>query len=222
MFARRTLQVSASLQESDEDVDYPVMNNTVSGRISIQFFVAAAFLAVFGFLNSSQDGGSLVPSLILAGASVGAAFAVRTGTPNGRTIGLVVAAGTVAFGVISLLSHHYLPGSIVATFVLVRLASAGAAFTSSTTQPSGAFASAQYPQAQYPQAQYPQAQYPQAQSGQAPAGQAPAGQPGFGAPAYGQPGSGPAFGQPAFGQQAYGQPPAPPVVPPSAGDPRFG
>jgi len=89
------------------------MNSPIAVRISIQLFVAAAFLAVFGALNSSQYGTSLVPSILLAAVCVGAGFAVRTGTPNGRLIGLVASCGTVVYGVISLFGHHYLPGSVV-------------------------------------------------------------------------------------------------------------
>ena len=49
-------------------VDQAGMNSPVAARISIQLFVAAAFLAAFGALNSSQDGTSLVPALLLAAA----------------------------------------------------------------------------------------------------------------------------------------------------------
>ena len=194
------------------------MNNSVGARLGIHFFLAAGLLAVFGGLNSSRDGAALIPSLILAAACVGAGLAVRTGTSNARMIGLVVAAGTVAFGVISLLAHHYLPGSIVATVILVRLASAGDAFTGAPLPPSP------YPQAPYAQATYPQPQYGQTQPGQ----------PGYGQPAYAPPPPVQPYGQPAYGQGAYGPPapahpvygqPAtspPPVAPPSAGDPRFG
>jgi hypothetical protein len=206
MVARRRRR--ADLQSRRAIVDYPDMNSPIAVRISIQLFVAAGFLAVFGALNSSQYGTSLVPSLLLAAVCVGAGFAVRTGTPNGRLIGLVASGGTVAYGVISLFGQHYLPGSVVAMFALVRLATSGAAFGSGPSTGAVPIPGAQYPPATYPQAQYPQAQYPQAQYPHAPYGQ----------PAYGQPQPGPAFGQP-----AYGQPPAPPAsTPPSAGDPRFG
>ena len=182
------------------------MTNTIPTRVSIQFFVAAAFLAVFGFLNSSQYGTSLVPSLVLAAACVGAGLTVRAGTPNGRLVGLIVAAGTVAYGVISLLGAHYLPGSIVAGFVLVRLATSGAAFTGGAPSGPGAYQAGPYQQAPYPQQPYGQPTY-----GQAPSGQPVAGQPQYGTPTP---------GQPQYGQPAYGQPPAPPA--PTAGDPRFG
>ena len=149
------------------------MNSPVASRISIQLFVAAAFLAVFGALNSSQDGTSLVPPLLLAAVCCGAGFAVRAGTPNGRLIGLVAAVGTVAYGVISLFGHHYLPGSVIAAFALVRLATSGAAFAGGpSTYPAPAGGPA----------------YPQ--------GQPAYGQPAYGQPAYGQPQPGPTYGQP--------------------------
>ena len=116
-------------------VDQAGMNSPVAARISIQLFVAAAFLAAFGALNSSQDGTSLVPALLLAAVCAGAGFAVRTGTPNGRLIGLVAAGGTVAYGVISLFSQHYLPGSVIATFALFRLATSGSAFADGPPTP---------------------------------------------------------------------------------------
>jgi hypothetical protein len=136
------------------------MNNSIPARISVQFFVAAAFLGVFGFINSNADGSSPVPSLILTAACAGAGIAVRTGTPNARLVGLAVASVTVVYGVISLFGQHYLPGSIVATFALVRLASAGAAFTGGAP-----VAASPYPAGPYGQPQYPQ----QPQYGQPPA-----------------------------------------------------
>jgi hypothetical protein len=135
------------------------MTNPVAKAISIQLFIAAALLGVFGVANASMDGTSPLPSLLLAAACVGGAFAVRQGTPNGRLIGLVVSAGSVAYGVISLLQQHYLPGSIVATFALVRLATAGSAFTGAGPAMGPAVA---YPQPSYgatPQYGQPAPQY---------------------------------------------------------------
>ena len=182
------------------------MNNTVASRIGIQLFVAAAFLGVFGFLNSSLDASSPIPTLLVAAACAGAGFAVRTGTPNGRLVGLLLAAGTVAYGVVSLVGHHYHPGCVIATFALVRLASAGATFTGATMPPN-----------QFPPAQYPQPPANQPQYGQPAYGQPAYGQPQYGAPQYGAP-QAPQYGAPQYGQPAYRQPP----TPPSTGDPRFG
>ena len=127
MVARASGPTKIRLRADAGVVDHSDVNNTVAPRIGIQFFVAAAFLAVFGLLSSSQDASSLIPTLVVAAACAGAGFAVRTGTTNGRPVGLLVAAGTVAYAVVSLFCHHDLPGSIIATFAAVRLASAGAA-----------------------------------------------------------------------------------------------
>lgn len=127
------------------------MKNAVAARIGVEFFIAAALLGLFGMVNASQAGQSPLPTLVLGVACVGAGLFVRGGTPTSRTVGLAVAAATVAYGVWSLVHHYYLPGSIVATFTLVRLGAAAQAFQG------GATGDVQAPYAQTP---YPQAPYP--------------------------------------------------------------
>lgn len=168
------------------------MGNPVATGLSISFFIAAALLGLFGAVAMGTDQRSAVIQLVLAVVMLGAGLYVRTGSAEGRVVGLAAAAGTAAFGAYDMFTGHgYIPGTIVAIFVLFRLASAGGHFSSG--QQSGSGQQPQYPTPP----QYPAQPYAQ-----------PYGQPYAQQPYPAQPPAGPVMPSPAA-----------PVAPP---DPRFG
>jgi hypothetical protein len=102
------------------------MNNPCISRVSNDFFIAAALLALFGAaaLNKAGPHGALQVTLaVLMG---GAGMYVRAGTAEARVIGLGAAAVTVAVGCyVVIFGNDYVVGTIIAIFALVRLWSAG-------------------------------------------------------------------------------------------------
>jgi hypothetical protein len=171
-------------------------------RHSVSFYICAAFLAIFGVLGlNAYDPGPAKVELLLAVVVLAAGLYLHSGAEQARTVGMVVLAGVIAYGAWQLTQGAYVPGTIVAGFALVRLATAG----SSTAAPQVGLQQAYQPGYQ-PQQPYgyapgaPQQMY---------YGQQPLGQP---AP-YGAPPAAP-YGAP----QPYPAPPPPQTV----GDPRFG
>jgi hypothetical protein len=102
------------------------MNNPGISRVSTDFFIAAALLALFGAaaLNNARPHGALQVTLaVLMG---GAGMYVRSGTAEARVIGLAAAAVTVAVGCyVVIFGNDYAVGTIIAIFALARLWSAG-------------------------------------------------------------------------------------------------
>jgi hypothetical protein len=98
------------------------MNNPCISRVSTDFFIAAALLALFGAAalnNGGPHGGLQVTNAVLM---VGAGMYVRAGTAEGRVIGLAAAAVTVAVGgCVVVFGHDYLVGTVIAVFALIRL-----------------------------------------------------------------------------------------------------
>jgi hypothetical protein len=102
------------------------MNNPCISRVSTDFFIAAALLALFGAaaLNNARPHGALQVTLaVLMG---GAGMYVRSGTAEARVIGLAAAAVTVVIGCyVVIFGNDYVVGTIIAIFALARLWSAG-------------------------------------------------------------------------------------------------
>lgn len=102
------------------------MNNPCISRVSTDFFIAAALLALFGAaaLNNAGPHGALQVTLaVLMG---GAGLYVRSGTAEARVIGLAAAGVTVAVGCyVVIFGNDYIVGTIIAIFALARLWSAG-------------------------------------------------------------------------------------------------
>jgi hypothetical protein len=123
------------------------MNNPCISRVSTDFFIAAALLALFGAaaLNNARPHGALQVTLaVLMG---GAGMYVRSGTAEARVIGLAAAAVTVTVGCyVVIFGNDYAVGTIIAIFALARLWSAGKQVTvvqhagpTLPTQPMAAF-----------------------------------------------------------------------------------
>jgi hypothetical protein len=123
------------------------MNNPCISRVSTDFFIAAALLALFGAaaLNNARPHGALQVTLaVLMG---GAGMYVRSGTAEARLIGLAAAGVTVAVGCyVVIFGNDYAVGTIIAIFALARLWSAGKQVTvvqqaapALPTQPMAAF-----------------------------------------------------------------------------------
>jgi uncharacterized membrane protein YqaE (UPF0057 family) len=113
------------------------MGNAVAKSLSISFFIAAALLGLFGAVATGTDQRSAMIQIVLAVIMLGAGLYVRTGSAEGRLVGLAAAAGTTAFGAYDMFTGHgYIPGTIVAIFVLFRLASAGGHFGTDAGQQS--------------------------------------------------------------------------------------
>lgn len=102
------------------------MSNPCISRVSNEFFIAAALLALFGAaaLNNAAPHGPL--QIVLALVMGGAGAFLRTGTSDARMVGLGAAALTVAIGgYILVVENGYVVGTIIAVFALFRLWSAG-------------------------------------------------------------------------------------------------
>ncbi|MCW2598707.1 MAG: hypothetical protein JWM02_536 [Frankiales bacterium] len=82
-------------------------------------YVQAALTALYGLTRSDGVAWTLLTMVIAAGAVfVGAALQP---IPSMRT-GLLAFEGiAVAFGAVGVTAHHYVPGTVIAVFVLVRL-----------------------------------------------------------------------------------------------------
>ena len=123
------------------------MNSPCISRVSTDFFIAAALLALFGAaaLNNARPHGALQVTLaVLMG---GAGMYVRSGTAEARVIGLAAAGVTVAVCCyVVIFGNDYAVGTIIAIFALARLWSAGKQVTvvhqaapALPTQPMAAF-----------------------------------------------------------------------------------
>ena len=146
---------------------------------SIQFFICAALMLVFG-AGFHSYGAPVGLELALAAAVAGAGLFMLTGNEQARIVGIVVLGAVALVGGVSTFSGSYMPGTIVAVITLVRMLSGGGALTTRglPADPSG--------------------------TGQPYAGQ-PYGYGGTGSPQpYGSYSS-----QPPVQPQPYGQPPAP-------------
>lgn len=102
------------------------MSNPSISRVSNEFFIAAALLALFGAaaVNNAAPHGPL--QIVLALVMGGAGAFLRTGTADARMVGLGAGALTVAVGgYILVFENDYIVGTIIAIFALFRLWSAG-------------------------------------------------------------------------------------------------
>ena len=137
------------------------MGNPVAKSLSVSFFIAAAMLGLFGAVAIGTDKRSALIQIVLGVIMLGAGLYLRQGTAEARVAGLAASAATVAFGAYDMFTGHgYIPGTIVAIFVLFRLAAAGAAFGPSQPTPlAGPYPGQPYAQPgpqQYPAAPAPQ------------------------------------------------------------------
>jgi hypothetical protein len=94
----------------------------VGKRTSIEFFVCAALMLVFGvgFGSYRQPVGL---ELALAAAVAGAGLLLLTGHERGPLVGIVVLGVVTLVGGASTFSGSYMPGTIVALVTLVRMLS---------------------------------------------------------------------------------------------------
>jgi hypothetical protein len=199
------------------------VGGSVAKSLSINFFITAALLALFGTAAVNTGAGGGPAQLALAAVMVGAGIFLRTGTPQSRVAGLAAAALTCAFGAFELVTGSgYVPGTIVAIFAFARLMGAEGGFD--TMAPAGRQPSDfQQPPPYGAPPTYPQNPYGATPAPQNPYGATPA-PPTYSAPpaplAPGvTPQAGPSQSAP-FGY--FGQPAAPVNPEPSTGqDPRF-
>ena len=102
------------------------MGRSCYAGISVNFFVAAAILLLFG-LSAQNNGGRHGPlQLALAVMMAGAGIVLRTShSPEARLAGLGAAGVTTAVGAfLTATGQGHVPGTIVAIIALVQLASA--------------------------------------------------------------------------------------------------
>ncbi len=182
----------------------------MSKRLSIEFFVCAALMLVFGAGFGSYGRRPVGLELALAAAVAGAGLLLLTGHEQARPVGIVVLGAVTLVGGVSTFSGSYMPGTIVALITLIRMLSAGSGATGGTggglpPDPSRAG------QPSYGQA-YGSAGTSQPYGGYGgvpPVQQQPATQPYVGDPRFGAP----VPVQPQYPQPA--PPPAPPAAPPA-------
>lgn len=99
----------------------------MSKLVAQRLYVQAAFSAAFPLLNLTRDGKSwLLIGLALAAACLGLAFYVRQGNESARAAVIAFEAVALVVGVVALLGHHYVPGSIVGAWTLFAVMSGGA------------------------------------------------------------------------------------------------
>lgn len=102
------------------------MNDARIHSASIDFFIAAALLALFGMASMNNAGTHGGLQLVLAVLMGGAGVFLRSGTAEARLVGLAVAGLTVAVGGYALVvENDYFVGTIIAVFAVFRLWSAG-------------------------------------------------------------------------------------------------
>ena len=164
--------------------------------ISVNFFIAAAFLLLFGVTAQNNGGTHGALQLVLAVVMAGAGVVLRTSrAPEAKLVGLAAAGLTTAVGAfLTVTGQGYVPGTIVAIIALVQLASVSGS-------------PAPLPPAPPVQPVQP---WPAPPASASPFGQQPAGSP-FGqqppAPSYGQQPPAPTFGQqPTYWAQPEQQP----------------
>jgi hypothetical protein len=103
------------------------MNNCRIRQASIDFFIAAALLALFGAASMNNAGVHGGLQLVLAVLMGGAGAFLRGGTAEARLVGLAAAGVTVAAGAyVLVVGNDYIVGTIIAVFAIFRLWSAGA------------------------------------------------------------------------------------------------
>ncbi len=177
---------------------------------SIEFFVCAALMLVFG-VGFHSYGAPVGLELALAAAVGGAGLFLLTGHEQARTVGIVVLGAVALIGGVSTFSGSYMPGTIVAVITLVRMLSSGGGPATRGLPPDPSVAGQPYAGQPYgyggtgsplpygSSGAQPPAQ-PQSQPYSQPAATQPyAGDPRFGAPAPAQP------------MPPAAMPPAPPV-----------
>jgi|GEM_PF-2550986 len=101
------------------------MGRSCYAGISVNFFIAAAFLLLFG-ITAQNNGGAHGPlQLVLAVLMAGGGIVLRTShSPEARLTGLGAAGVTTAVGVfLTVTGKGYVPGTIVAIIALIQLAS---------------------------------------------------------------------------------------------------
>lgn len=104
------------------------MGRSCYAGISVNFFIAAAILLLFG-LSTQNNGGPHGPlQLALAVVMAGAGVVLRTSrSAEARLAGLGAAGVTTAVGAfLTVTGQGYVPGTIVAIIALIQLASVGA------------------------------------------------------------------------------------------------
>jgi hypothetical protein len=153
--------------------------------VATNSFFAAALLGFFGLIGFVSSPLIALMQIVLCGCWLGYGFWVRSAPPGSRPLGFALGGVTIAVGAAALLLHAgYVAGTVIAIFVVIRLA-----------QLPSQSAKDAFP--------YGQAPYGQAPNGQAPYAQSPAGQ-----TPYGQPPPPPApYWQPPVAQAPQGQAP---------------
>jgi hypothetical protein len=102
------------------------VRNPCISRVSYEFFIAAALLVLFGASAMHNQGPHGPLQIALAVMMSGGGMYVRSGTREGRVIGLYAAAATVVVGgYVLVFENDYFVGTIIAIFALFRLWSAG-------------------------------------------------------------------------------------------------
>ena len=101
------------------------MGRSCYAGISVNFFVAAAFLLLFGVAAQNNGGPHGPLQLVLAVLMAGAGVVLRTShAPEARLAGLAAAGLTTAAGAfLTVTGQGYVPGTIVAIIALIQLAS---------------------------------------------------------------------------------------------------
>lgn len=101
------------------------MGRSCYAGISVNFFIAAAILLLFGFSTQNNGGPHGPLQLALAVVMAGAGVVLRTShSPEARLTGLGAAGVTTAVGAfLTMTGQGYVPGTIVAIIALVQLAS---------------------------------------------------------------------------------------------------
>ncbi len=170
----------------------------VGKQHSIEFFVCAALMLVFG-AGFHSSGAPVGLELALAAAVAGAGLFLLTGNEQARIVGIVVLGAVALIGGVSTFSGSYMPGTIVAVITLVRMLSTGGGLSTRGLPPDPSAAGQPYSGQPYgygstgspqPYGSYgaqPPAPAPSQPYGHPPATQPYAGDPRFGAPTPAQP-----------------------------------
>jgi hypothetical protein len=156
--------------------------STPNQNLSTRLFIQAALTAIFAPVNPGGKG-FLVLTFALAAGAAGLGAWVRTGPAQTRNATLAFEAVAVIIGVVGLVHHTYVPGTIVGVATLIAVLNTGTTVRSSA--PAAVAVPQQFGAQQFGgQPQFGQPQFGQSQFGQPDPSQSPFGQPAAAQPSY--------------------------------------